>query len=88
MALVEMASNSHWPARVSLKTRFISCSSPARTSSALMNGYSFTKASSNGFDVSIAIEVYQTSLPSFFAPSIRADWDGVCACEAAAANNE
>jgi hypothetical protein len=35
-----------------------------------MNGYSFTKASSSGFDVSIAIDVYQTSLPSFFAASI------------------
>ena len=38
-----------------------------------MNGYSFTKASSNGFDVSMAIEVYQTSLPSFLAPSTRAE---------------
>ena len=46
---------------------------PRRTRSALMNGYSFTKASSRGFDVSMAIEVYQTSLPSFLAPSTRAD---------------
>ena len=38
MAAVEIASNNQRPARVSLKTRFINCSSPARTSSALMNG--------------------------------------------------
>ena len=34
-----------------------------------------TAASSSGFDVSIAIDVYQTSLPSFFAASTRAGWD-------------
>ncbi len=44
-----------------------------------MNGYSFTKASSNGFEVSIAIEVYHTSLPSFFAPSMSADCEDGCA---------
>ena len=73
MALVETASKDHFPARVSVKIRFINCSSPARTRSALMNGYSFRKASSSGFDVSMAIEVYQTSLASFLAPSIKAD---------------
>src|SRR3990170_1976364 len=69
--LVETASKNHCPARVSLSIRFINCSSPARTRSALMNGYSFRKASSNGLEVSMAIEVYQTTLPSFLAASIN-----------------
>jgi len=64
MELVDSASKLQRPARVSLNMRLTSCSSPARTSSVLMNGYSFSKASSTGFGVSIAIDVYQTSLPS------------------------
>src|SRR3990172_118564 len=79
MELVETVSNSHWAARVSLSIRFVNCSSPARTRSALMNGYSFRKASSSGFEVSMAIEVYQTTLPSFLAPSMSADCAPTCA---------
>jgi hypothetical protein len=55
--LVEIVSKFDLPARVSVMIRFINRSFPARTRSALMKGYSFSKASSSGFDVSIAIEV-------------------------------
>src|SRR6267143_4791118 len=41
----------------------------ARKISPLTKGYCFSKSSSSGFDSVTLVEVYQTSLPSFFAPS-------------------
>jgi hypothetical protein len=60
----------HLLARVSVMIRFKITSPLARKISPLMNGYCFSKSSSSGLDSVTLVDVYQASLPSFFAPSI------------------
>ena len=59
-------------------TRLIICAVPTRMKFTLTKVYFFSKASTSGLAVSTDMAVYQTSEPSFFAPSMSLSSCGDC----------